>query len=226
MNPRRAARSCPPFNRQPAIIGPSRRGGSVFEGRTNMNTPIDISKKVLQTERLVLRRWRRRDLSDFFEYASVDGVGQPAGWPPHRNKRESLAVLKRFIAGKRTFAIEYGGKVIGSIGVERYDEQRFPELSGVSCRSLGFVIGRPYWGIGLMPEAVNAVLAFLFTEIGLDAVLCGHFLTNTRSARVQEKCGFRHYAFGSIQTAIGTHEDEINIITREEWLLRRGVQQS
>ena len=44
-----------------------------------MNKPIDISNVVLETERLKLRPWKESDLEDFFEYASVDGVGQMAG---------------------------------------------------------------------------------------------------------------------------------------------------
>lgn len=40
-----------------------------------MNKNIDISNVTLRTERLLLRPWRESDLDDFFEYASVDGVG-------------------------------------------------------------------------------------------------------------------------------------------------------
>lgn len=44
-----------------------------------MNKPIDISTVILQTDRLILRPWQESDLNDFYEYASVDGVGQMAG---------------------------------------------------------------------------------------------------------------------------------------------------
>ena len=44
-----------------------------------MNIQIDITNTVLHTERLTLRPWRESDLADFYEYASVDGVGQMAG---------------------------------------------------------------------------------------------------------------------------------------------------
>lgn len=50
-----------------------------------MNKPIDITDVILTTDRLVLRPWRESDLDDFYEYASVDGVGQMAGWNPHRS---------------------------------------------------------------------------------------------------------------------------------------------
>ena len=47
-----------------------------------MNTPIDISNVTLKTNRMIIRPWRQPDLDDFYEYASVDGVGQMAGWRP------------------------------------------------------------------------------------------------------------------------------------------------
>lgn len=186
-----------------------------------MNAEIDISRVVLTTERLVLRPWRLSDLEDFYEYASVDGVGQMAGWKPHENKEESLAVLRRFIDGKKTFALVYEGKVIGSLGIERYKEEKFPEFDGKRCREIGYVLSKSYWGRGLMPEAVRKVIAYLFEEVGLDAVFCAHYLSNHQSARVQEKCGFHHYAFGRHETKLGTVEDdEENVLFREEYIER------
>ena len=86
-------------------------------------TDIDITDIELTTERLILRPWRESDLADFYEYASVDGVGQMAGWNPHRNMEESQAILNRFIEGRHVFALEHKGKVIGSLGVEKYNEE-------------------------------------------------------------------------------------------------------
>lgn len=91
-----------------------------------MNAEIDISNVVLRTERLILRPWQESDLDDFFEYASVDGVGEMAGWSHHKTIEETQAVLTAFISGKKTFAIERGGKVIGSLGIEKYDEEKLP----------------------------------------------------------------------------------------------------
>ena len=184
-----------------------------------MNTEIDISNTVLRTDRLTLRPWKQTDLEDFYAYASVDGVGQMAGWNPHSSRDESQAILNRFIDGKKTFALEFKGKVIGSLGVEKYNEDKFPEFNDKQCRMLGFVLSKDYWGQGLMPEAVNEVVNYLFRTVGLDVILCAHFLSNKRSARVQEKCGFKHYSFGTYETKYGTtEEDETNILTRAHWL--------
>ena len=187
-----------------------------------MNTPIDISQVIIHTERLILRPWRQEDLDDFFEYASVDGVGQMAGWKPHENKQESQEILDHFIERKRTFALEHEGKVIGSLGIEEYNEEKFPKLSDLKCREIGYVLSKAYWGQGLMAEAVKEVIRYLFEEVKLDVILCGHFLSNHQSARVQEKCGFRHYAYGQYKTRFGTIEDdEANILTREEYLAKK-----
>ncbi len=187
-----------------------------------MNAEIDISNVTLKTPRLILRPWRESDLDDFYEYASVDGVGQMAGWTPHKDKDESRAILVRFIAGKKTFALEKDGRAIGSLGVEKYSEERLPEFAEKKCREIGYVLAKLYWGQGLMPEAMREVIRWLFEDAGLDVIFCGHFLRNTQSARVQEKCGFTHYAYGQFETRMGTVEDdEINILTREDWMARK-----
>ena len=184
-----------------------------------MNAKIDIGGVVLKTRRLTLRPWRQEDLEDFYAYASVDGVGQMAGWKPHESLDESRQILDRFIEKRRIFAIEYLGKAIGSVGIEEYSEEKFPELAEKRCREIGYVLAKPYWGQGLMPEAVREVIRYLFEEVELDVILCGHFLSNRQSARVQEKCGFRHYAFGTYERKFGTVEDdETNILTKEDWL--------
>lgn len=187
-----------------------------------MNTEIDVSGVILKTERLILRPWEQSDLDDFYAYASVDGVGQMAGWAPHKSKADSQRILDLFIAHRKTFALEYRGKVIGSIGIEEYDEEQFPEFADKKCREIGYALSKDYWGRGFMPEAVAEVIRFLFEEIGLDVIFCGHFLRNVQSKRVMEKCGFKHYAFNIYKTAMNTEEEnEETILTKEDWTLTR-----
>lgn len=183
-----------------------------------MNCDIDISGTILHTERLTLRPWKTEDLDDFYEYASVDGVGQMAGWLPHKNKEESAQILQHFIDGKHTFALEYRGKAVGSLGIEEYDEKQLPEFDELKCREIGFVLSREYWGHGLMAEAVREVLKYLFETVGTDAVFCTHDVTNMQSARVQEKAGFHFYAGGMFHTRMNTDvRTKINIIYRVEY---------
>lgn len=177
-----------------------------------MNTPIDITGIVLKTKRLTLRPWRESDLADFYEYARVDGVGQKAGWVPHRNMEESRAILTMFMEGKHVFALEHQGKVIGSLGVECYNEAHHPELDALRGREIGYVLSKDYWGQGLMPEAVQAVIAWLFEDMGLDFLICGHFDHNSRSRRVIEKCGFRFVRTVPFETRLGTTETALDYI--------------
>lgn len=181
-----------------------------------MNPEIDITKVVLRTKRLILRSWKESDLEDLYEYASVPGVGESAGWVHHDSMEESKRVLKMFMDGKYTFALECEGKVIGSLGIDPYNEKLFPEMEPFKCREIGYVLSKDYWGQGLMTEAVKEVLQYLFETENLDAVLCSHYLKNTRSARVQEKCGFRHLKNFTGKTLYGTKEpSEMNVLFKE-----------
>lgn len=177
-----------------------------------MNMVIDISAITLHTQRLTLRPWKESDLDDFYEYASIDGVGQMAGWPPHQSKEESKRILSFFINNKKTFALEYHGKVIGSFGIEEYDEANYPELDEQQGREIGYVISKDYWGMGLAPEAVKAVLAYLFDVKNLDFVLVGYFDWNKQSARVVEKCGFQYIKTTKFETLCDTVENSIESI--------------
>lgn len=183
-----------------------------------MNAPIDITGVVLRTERLVLRPWRESDLGDFYEYARVDGVGQMAGWLPHRSVDESREILDKFIREKKTFALEYEGKGVGSLGIETYAEDRYPELdlARKRGREIGYVLSRDYWGRGLMTEAVRAVIDWLFDEVKLDFIIVGHFVRNDRSRRVIEKCGFRYIKTIPWETRYGRTESSM------EYILERG----
>ena len=161
-----------------------------------MNAKIDITGIKLETDRLILCEWNLDDLDDFFEYASNPDVGPRAGWNPHKNKEESLAILNRFIDGKKTFAIVYkdNNKAIGSLGIELYElEDKLTEFNGYQGRSIGYVLNKDYWGQGLMPEALTKVIDYLFNTLEYDFLLSGHFDFNDRSRRVQEKCGFKQY---------------------------------
>lgn len=177
-----------------------------------MNAPIDIRNVILKTDRLTLRPWKESDLEDFYAYASVDGVGQMAGWLPHKDMEESRTILTHFIEGKKTFALEYRGKVIGSLGVETYREALYPELSDLRGRSIGYVLSKDYWGQGLMPEAVKAVIDWLFDTIKLDFIFVGHFDWNRQSRRVIEKCGFRYLTSTKYETRYNTVETTMDYV--------------
>ena len=166
-----------------------------------MIAPIDVTNIRIETERLILRPWQESDLNDFYEYARVDGVGQMAGWLPHENMEKSRLILDMFIREKKTLALEMkeNGKVIGSLGLEPRDVDCVGDES--LGREIGYVLSKDYWGRGLMPEAVKAVIDYCFGALSYDYLLCGHFLWNDQSRRVVEKCGFQY-----LTTRYGTEE--------------------
>ncbi|MBR2282543.1 MAG: GNAT family N-acetyltransferase [Spirochaetales bacterium] len=174
-----------------------------------MNADFKLNGKTVTTERLILRPFALTDIDDFFEYASVEGVGEMAGWRHHENKEKTSEILENFISEDKTFAIvlKETGKVIGSLGVERYSlEDKLTEFQGYKGRELGFVLAKDHWGKGIMAEAVKAVIDYLFLECDLDFLVCGHYDFNRQSCRVQEKCGFRPYRKLVMDTRIGTRE--------------------
>ena len=168
---------------------------------------IDISNSKIETPRLILRPCLDSDLEDFYAYASVEGVGEMAGWAHHQSLEESRKILNLFMEGKHTFALvlRENGHAIGSLGLEERDENLdLPkELEGYE---IGYVLSKAYWGRGLMPEAVQAVIDYSFRELKLDYLTCGHFLRNSQSARVIEKCGFRYLKDILYQTRMDTIE--------------------
>lgn len=177
-----------------------------------MNAEFKINGKVIETPRLILRAFEQADLEDFYEYASVEGVGEMAGWEHHADKEITQNILNGFIKEDKTFALvnKENGKVIGSLGVEFYgSENALTEFSHYYGREIGYVLSKEYWGRGLMPEAVSSVINYLFNALNYDFLLCGYFNFNRQSKRVQEKCGFKPYRKLTFDTRMGTKEPGI-----------------
>ena len=55
--------------------------------------------KILETKRLILRRWEDSDAESLYEYASDPDVGPIAGWPAHRSLEESRDVIRTVLTG-------------------------------------------------------------------------------------------------------------------------------
>ena len=174
-----------------------------------MNATFELNGLVIETERLLLRPFKQADLNDFYEYASVEGVGEMAGWYHHQSIEKTQEILDRFIEEDKTFAIVYkeNNKVIGSLGIEKYGlEEKLTEFDGYVGREIGYVLSKEYWGKGIMPEAVMAVINYLFGNLNFDFLLCGYYDFNNQSKRVQEKCGFKPYRKLVMDTSLGTSE--------------------
>lgn len=185
----------------------------------NLNVRIDISNIRLETDRLILRPFEEKDLNDFYDYAKVEGVGEMAGWPHHQSIEESKKILKIFMEEKKTFVLYHKEtkKVIGSLGLEKYNENYYKEYDNQKGLELGYVLSKEYWGNGLMPEAVHRVIEFLFEEKNLDFITCSHFIKNSQSRRVIEKNDFHFVCEGVFDGKIGKFEDRNYILRKEDY---------
>jgi RimJ/RimL family protein N-acetyltransferase len=144
----------------------------------------------LETERLVLRPWTEDDAEECYKYAKDPLVGPPAGWPAHKSAEETREVIRNILAVPETYAVvlKETGLPVGSVGLHMHSDLAEKDNE---CE-LGYWIGRPFWGRGLIPEASRELLRHAFEELGMSRVWCGYYDGNEKSKRVQEKLGFRY----------------------------------
>ena len=175
---------------------------------------------LLETERLILRRWEKNDAESLFEYAKDPDVGPIAGWPAHRSVEESRNVIKNVFNGKEAYAIclKTDNKAIGAVELKLNGHTDMTERDD-ECE-LGYWLGKPFWGQGIVPEAVKEMLRHAFEEIGMTTVWVGYYEGNAKSKRVQEKCGFR-YRWKSEDVDVPLlHEKRtghVSSMTRDQW---------
>ena len=172
----------------------------------------------LQTARLILRPWVEADAAACYEYAKDPHVGPAAGWPVHTSVENSRQVIREVLSAPETYAIvlKESGLPIGSIGLKFHSDLAETDDEA----ELGFCLGVPYWGRGIVPEAAREMLRHAFEDLGLERIWCGYYDGNEKSKRVQEKLGFRYIRttenvpvplLGEIRTG------HANCMTRDEW---------
>ena len=175
---------------------------------------------ILETKRLLLRRWEETDAQSLYEYAKDPAVGPIAGWLPHKNAEESLDVIRHVFTGAECYAIcEKGSdRAIGAVELKLKGHTDMTEWED-ECE-LGYWLGRPFWGRGYMPEAAAALLRRGVETLGMTTVWCGYYEGNEKSRRVQEKLGFvYHHTCEEVPVPL---LDEVrvghtNVMTKERW---------
>ena len=146
----------------------------------------------IETHRLILRRYRIGDAEDMFSnWASDPEVTKFLTWPAHQSVDVTRWLVNDWIShyddgGFFQWAIELKetSSVIGSIGVVRREEV-------IGEAEIGYCMGRAFWGQGIMPEALRAVIDYLFDTAGIDRICAGHDVRNPNSGRVMEKAGLK-----------------------------------
>ena len=143
----------------------------------------------LDTERLLLRRIRKSDAQDMFEYAQLESVTRYLLWRPHPNVRYTSAYigsLQRYYKNGSFFdyavILKAEDKMIGTCGFAHlFTEHNSAEI--------GYVINPAYHDKGYATEAAGALVRFGFCNAGLNRIEARYMIGNDASRRVMEKCG-------------------------------------
>ena len=147
--------------------------------------------QVLTTARLTLRPFIADDAPAMFaNWASDPEVTKFLTWPTHKSIDVSKWVLNDWIPHYAepdyySWAIVYDGHAIGSIAVVDHDDK-------VGKAQIGYCIGQNWWHMGIVSEALMAVMDFLFDEVGYSRLEARHDPRNPHSGTVMKKCGMKY----------------------------------
>ena len=144
----------------------------------------------IETDRLILRRFKIEDADVMYRnWASDDEVTKYLTWPTHANVNVTRMVLEDWIQKYNNpdfynWAIELKqiGELIGNLSVVKHEEK-------TGSATIGWCMGKRWWGQRIMPEAARAVLQFLFEEVGFNRIAAQHDKENAKSGRVMQKIG-------------------------------------
>lgn len=174
---------------------------------------------MLQTKRLILRPWQESDAASLYAYAKDPEVGPPAGWPPHTSEENSRDIIRNVLSAPETYAVCLkNGEAIGSVGLKLKGYTDLTDRED-ECE-LGYWIGKPFWGQGLIPEAAGELLRYAFEELNMRAVWCGYYEGNEKSRRVQQKLGFvYHHTTENLDVPLMKEKrtGHTSLLTREHW---------
>lgn len=146
--------------------------------------------RAMETPRLILRQARREDAQAMFRnWASDPEVTKFLTWPTYERVETAHYILDIWTKSyeKPDFyqwmiVPKEAGQPIGSISVVHLRQD-------IAEAEIGYCIGRPWWHQGIMTEALSAVMAYLFEEVGINRVTARHDVNNPHSGAVMRKCG-------------------------------------
>lgn len=148
--------------------------------------------KIIETDRLILRPFRSEDAPLMFKnWAGDKEVPRYLTWNVHRSVSDTENVVNMWVAQYNDIStynwvivLKELGEPIGSISVARIYEN-------IDGAEIGYCIGKPWWGRGIMTEAFSAIIPYLF-EVGFNRIDAAHAVKNPASGRVMQKCGLTY----------------------------------
>ena len=129
----------------------------------------------------------------FDNWASDPEVTKYLTWPAHSSPEISEMVINSWIDGYQKddfyqwmIALKDApDSPIGSISVVALNND-------ISKAEIGYCIGAPWWHRGIMSEALQEVMDFLFDEVGMNRIEARHDPRNPHSGAVMKKCGMQY----------------------------------
>ena len=182
--------------------------------------------KTIETNRLILRQFRPEDAEYMYKnWASDPEVTAYLTWPAHPNVELTKLLLADWInhysePSYYNWVIELKeiGEVIGNISVVELNER-------IEEADIGYCMGTAWWGNAIMPEALSAVITYLFEEVGVNRVSACHDNNNPKSGRVMAKAGMK--LEGVLRAAAinnqGICDKVCYSILKNEWKESRGL---
>lgn len=148
---------------------------------------------MIQTERLLLRRWKEKDREQFHRLNSDPRVMEfmPACLTPAESDLLFERISEHFRKhdfGLYAVELREARIFIGYVGLA---VPSF-EASFTPCVEIGWRLSADYWDRGLATEGARAVANHAFEKLGLDEIVSFTVPENLRSRRVMEKIGMTH----------------------------------
>ena len=145
----------------------------------------------LNTPRLRLRRLTMRDAADIYHYSRDTEVARHVLWEAHRSISDSRDYLRYMLRRYRnreaaSWGIEWRqtGEIIGTIGFMWIQPDN-------SSAEVGYSLSRDVWNLGIMTEALQAVIRHGFGSMNLNRIEAQHETGNPASGAVMRKCGMQ-----------------------------------
>ncbi len=154
------------------------------------------------TERLLLRRYHMDDARTLYEKFGCDPqMYEFSGWNPYATQFLANETVQRFIDSYKNtefygWAIEYKGKLIGTIGAYDYHSEK-------NQIEIGMSIERASWGKGFATEALIGVLKYLTVQEGIEVITAWCASDNIGSMKAIQKAGMKQTSTESNALEIG-----------------------
>nr|WP_319401586.1 GNAT family protein [uncultured Carboxylicivirga sp.] len=168
-------------------------------------------------KKLILRPWKAEDLKNLVTYANNWNIAKfLTNQFPHPYTIEDGKAFVEFANRDQPvhiFAIVFNDEAIGGVGIHPQGDIH------IKNAELGYWIGEPFWGQGIVSKAVNQIINFAFTTYDIDRIYASVFGSNLGSQKVLQKNNFKLEArFENTVFKKDRYEDEIFYgLRREDW---------